>query len=435
MPQLLDQVKTSMMEQFIAMGKGKKLKESRGQKMDEDFNTDRDIFKGHSTSFMYTEDKEFAKVFDTTFEFSEDENFNRLINNSSFDYKEGTEIDKEFGDISREVLTNGLERDQHMFHKERLKQEEEFAKIFYTTAFKFHEDDEFDRLFDNIPNEQDDDERFAKTFANGTSDDKFKQDLDIKGVKCPVLRGGCKQGEFDEFVKEWSQYAEYQWEMDSRELRQQLMNCVVGPMEMIMYNSLGSKLDSLSEPDLLKELEKLAVVRRIAEQQDVEAVVCVNNQAVVNMEDMPSLQIPAHQLTVDLHRDILITAATINLSMRKIPMTKSWLNKIKKTSKLWQQKTKTWQQKTKLWQQKSSKWWQQKTKTWQQKTKLWQQQSSKLWQQKTKTWQQKTKPWKQSSQLWQKTTRLYKQNQQLASTLPTWGGGYHQGLQEETKHN
>jgi hypothetical protein len=285
MPQPLDQVKTSMMEQYIAMGKGKKLKESGGQKMDEDFNTDRDIFKGHSTSFMYTEDREFAKVFDTTFEFREDENFNRLINDSSFDYKEGTEIDKEFGDISREVLTNEIEGDQHMFHQERLKQEDEFAKIFYTTAFKFQEDDEFDRLFDNIPNEQDDDERFAKTVAKGTSADKFKQDLDIKGVKCPVLRGGCKQEEFDKFVKEWSRYAEYKWEMDSRELRQQLMNCVVGPMELIMYNSLGSKLDSLSEPDLLKELEKLAVVKRIAEQQDVEAVVCVNNQAVVYMEN------------------------------------------------------------------------------------------------------------------------------------------------------
>ena len=131
-----------MMEQNMAMGKGKKLKEFRGQKMDDDFNTDRHIFKGNSTSFMYTEDREFAKVFDATFEFSEDENFNGLINDSSFDYKEGAEIDKEFGDISREVLTNGFEDNQHMFHQERLQQEEEFMKIFYTTGFKFKEDDE-----------------------------------------------------------------------------------------------------------------------------------------------------------------------------------------------------------------------------------------------------------------------------------------------------
>jgi hypothetical protein len=274
-----------MMKQFITMGKGKKLKEFRGKKMDDDFNTDRHIFEGNSTSFMYTEDREFAKVFDATFEFSEDEDFNGLINDSSFDYKEGAAIDKEFGDVSREVLTNEFEDNQHMFHQERLQQEEEFMKIFYTTGFKFKEDDEFDRLFDSIPNEPDVDERFTKTVAKGTTANKVKQDLDIKGMKCPVLRGGIKQEEFDEFAKEWSQYAEYKREMDSRELKQQLMNCVIGPMEMIMYNSLGSKLDSLSEPDLFKELEKLAVMKHIAEPQDMEVVDCVNKQAVVYMEN------------------------------------------------------------------------------------------------------------------------------------------------------
>ena len=52
-----------------------------------------------------------------------------------------------------------------------------------------------------------------------------------------------------------------------------------------MYNSLGSKLDSLSEPDLFKELEKLAVMKHIAEPKDMEDVACVNNQAVVYMEN------------------------------------------------------------------------------------------------------------------------------------------------------
>ena len=46
------------------------------------------------------------------------------------------------------------------------------------------------------------------------------------------IRGGQKKilDKFDEFAKEWSQYAEYKREMDSRELRQQLMNCMIGPM-------------------------------------------------------------------------------------------------------------------------------------------------------------------------------------------------------------
>jgi hypothetical protein len=249
------------------MVKGKKHKESREHKIVEDFNTDRDIFKGHS--FLFEEDKE-------------------------------------FGNITRDIFTNELGENKHKSHPERLKQEEEFAKVFYTTNFKFQEDDEFDLLFNNISPKLDDEERFAKTFdfAKGTFANKFeepackfKQDLDIKVVKCPVLRGGCKQEEFDEFAQSWSRYAECQWEMDNRELRQQLMNCVVGPLELIMYNSLGSKLDTLSEPDLLEELKKLAVVKHIAEQQDVGAMVYMNNQAMVNMENTAkptSLRSPAH---------------------------------------------------------------------------------------------------------------------------------------------
>ena len=48
--------------------------------------------------------------------------------------------------------------------------------------------------------------------------------------------------------------------MDVGELRQQLLNCADGPLEVFMYNSLGCKVDTLSETDLLKQLEKLAVV-------------------------------------------------------------------------------------------------------------------------------------------------------------------------------
>ena len=47
--------------------------------------------------------------------------------------------------------------------------------------------------------------------------------------------------------------------MDVRELRQQLLNCVDGHLEATMYDTLGSKVDTLSETDLLEELEKLAV--------------------------------------------------------------------------------------------------------------------------------------------------------------------------------
>ena len=48
--------------------------------------------------------------------------------------------------------------------------------------------------------------------------------------------------------------------MDVGELRQQLLNCADGALEPLMYNSLGGKVDTLSQTDLVKQLEQLAVV-------------------------------------------------------------------------------------------------------------------------------------------------------------------------------
>jgi hypothetical protein len=58
--------------------------------------------------------------------------------------------------------------------------------------------------------------------------------------------------------------------MDERELRQELLNCAVGPLEDVMYDTLGGKVDSLSETDLLGELEKLAMVKTGTEMQAVD---------------------------------------------------------------------------------------------------------------------------------------------------------------------
>ena len=76
----------------------------------------------------------------------------------------------------------------------------------------------------------------------------------------PVLRGGCSQEEFQSFTQQWNQYAMYHSGMDVRELRQQLLNCVEGALEDLMYDSLGSKVDTLSQTNLIKQLEELAVV-------------------------------------------------------------------------------------------------------------------------------------------------------------------------------
>ena len=57
--------------------------------------------------------------------------------------------------------------------------------------------------------------------------------------------------------------------MDIMELRQQLLNRADGPLKAAMYDTLSSKFDTLSQTDLLDELEKLAVVQVVAVVKDV----------------------------------------------------------------------------------------------------------------------------------------------------------------------
>ena len=105
------------------------------------------------------------------------------------------------------------------------------------------------------------DEEFDKVFYTDT----FEQDSGYQEVLCPMLRGGCSQDDFKTFKQKWSIYAGCCDELDDRELRQELLNCAVGPLEDRMYNTLGTKVDTLSETDLMKELEKLALVKTSTE--------------------------------------------------------------------------------------------------------------------------------------------------------------------------
>jgi hypothetical protein len=73
--------------------------------------------------------------------------------------------------------------------------------------------------------------------------------------------------EFERFAQMWRQYAGHHDETDSRELRQELLNCTVGPLEEVMYKTLGAKVDHLPEADLLDELRMLAMVKSRTEVQ------------------------------------------------------------------------------------------------------------------------------------------------------------------------
>jgi hypothetical protein len=82
--------------------------------------------------------------------------------------------------------------------------------------------------------------------------------------------------------------------MDERELRQELLNCALGPLEDVMYDTLGGKVDSLSETDLLDELEKLATVKTGT------VVQAVDYPTVITMEN-PVQQPTAHSSPTYTH--------------------------------------------------------------------------------------------------------------------------------------
>jgi hypothetical protein len=79
--------------------------------------------------------------------------------------------------------------------------------------------------------------------------------------------------------------------MDERELQQELLNCAVGPLEDVMYDTLGGKVDSLSETDLLEELEKLATVKTVTVVQAVDSPTHTHDQPALAMGNIVNMTI------------------------------------------------------------------------------------------------------------------------------------------------
>jgi hypothetical protein len=125
----------------------------------------------------------------------------------------------------------------------------EFARVYNMTTFEYNETEDASK-FDNV------------FYMNVVEEDSGYQE-----TLCPTLNGGCSQDEFKTFTQKWSLYAGCRNEIDDRELRQELLNCAVGPLEDMMYDTLGVKVDSLSEADLLDELGKIATVKTGTEVQ------------------------------------------------------------------------------------------------------------------------------------------------------------------------
>jgi hypothetical protein len=148
-------------------------------------------------------------------------------------------------------------------------EDEEFDKVFHSTACEFDEDREFARVF-NMTAFEFNENKGAREFDKVFYTDMVEQDSGYQEVLRPLLRGGCSQEDFKTFTQQWSLYAGCRDGIDERELRQDLLNCAVGHLEDVMYDALGGKVDSLSETDLLGKLKKLATVKTGTEVQAVD---------------------------------------------------------------------------------------------------------------------------------------------------------------------
>ena len=133
--------------------------------------TDRDFVKRYNITFKSQEDEKFAKVINTTnLGFEEEEKFDRLFNNTTIDFEEDGEFDEMFNNNARESFTNEFEEHENEYHTDKLNEEdEEFDRLINNITFNFEKNGELDEVFGNIArgsfiNEFEEEEEFAEVF-------------------------------------------------------------------------------------------------------------------------------------------------------------------------------------------------------------------------------------------------------------------------------
>jgi hypothetical protein len=161
-----------------------------------------------------------------------------------------------------------------------------------------------------------------------------EEDSGYQEMLCSTLRGGCSQDEF----KTWSLYAGGRDEIDDRELRQELLNCAVGPLEDMIYDTLGAKVDSLSEADILDEVGKIATVKtgtqvqaedHRAVENPVESTLAKEN--ITNMVINPPITEQHHQYPIKIQNQpapVKSTADTTNKLYNEGHDTKDYTEKV-----------------------------------------------------------------------------------------------------------
>ena len=78
----------------------------------------------------------------------------------------------------------------------------------------------------------------------------------------PSISAGCNQQDFQFFREQWTRYKRASGESDEAKLRDQLMYCPDEALRKHVSRSLGARVDTITEVDLLKEIEMLAVERQ-----------------------------------------------------------------------------------------------------------------------------------------------------------------------------
>ena len=72
----------------------------------------------------------------------------------------------------------------------------------------------------------------------------------------PSISTGCNQQDFKFFREQWTRYKRASGETDEAKLRDQLMYCPDEALRKHVSRSLGARVDTITEADLLKEIEK-----------------------------------------------------------------------------------------------------------------------------------------------------------------------------------
>jgi hypothetical protein len=77
----------------------------------------------------------------------------------------------------------------------------------------------------------------------------------------PTISAGSNQQDYKFFIEQWNRYKRSSGEADADKLRDQLMYCPDKALRKHV-RSLGDRADTITEEDLLKEIEKLVVERQ-----------------------------------------------------------------------------------------------------------------------------------------------------------------------------